>query len=227
MEHNMQRFSSLSFGKTTLSLLLLAAPLSACSPTTTANQPQTQQSTQAAAVSGTMTLPYEVGGMQTQSILRSQAEIRTLRATVDTQAVALNINSIASANGNTQVNYTMTGLPTVDANRVYTVEVSTAANEPLLGAVVSLQTGQTANLNINTRSTAVLIRAREKYSDSRLLNVNIGQIREVENDPVIVNIDLSVGNVLRGVGSLTRDILSGVGSLVGGILDGVLDRRRR
>lgn len=219
--------SVLSFGKMTLSLLLLAAPLSACSSPTTANQPQSQQSTQSTAVSGTMTLPYEVGGMQTQSILRSQAEIRTLRATVDTQAVALNINSIASVNGNTQVSYTMTGLPTVDTNRVYAVEVSTAANEPLLGAVVNLQTGQTANLNINTRSTAVLIRAREKYRDSRLLNVNIGQIREIESDPAVVNIDLSVGNVLRGVGSLTRDILSGVGSLVGGILDGVLDRRRR
>lgn len=213
----------------TLALLLLAAPLSACSTPTTASQPnQTQQSTQSASVSGTMTLPYEVGGgMQTQSVLSSQAQIRTLRATVDTQAVNLNINSIATVNGTTQVSYSMTGLPTIDTNRVYAVEINTAANEPLLGAAVNLQTGQATTLDINTRSTAVLIRAREKYRDSRLLSVNIGQIREVERDPAVVDIDVSVGNILRGVGSLTRDILSGVGDLVGGILSGVFDRRRR
>lgn len=214
----------------TLALLLLAAPLSACSTPTTASQPnQTQQSTQSTSVSGTMTLPYEVGGgMQTQSVLSSQAQIRTLRATVDTQAVNLNINSIATVNGTTQVSYSMTGLPTaIDTSRVYAVEINTAANEPLLGAAVNLQTGQATTLDINTRSTAVLIRAREKYRDSRLLSVNIGQIREIERDPAVVDIDVSVGNILRGVGSLTRDILSGVGDLVGGILSGVFDRRRR
>lgn len=212
---------------------VVIASLLACSPGASPTQPQTQSSTQnstqsaaqTTSLSGKMVLPYAVSdGMRTQSLIRSQADIRAFRATVDSRPVSLQVNAIVSTGSETQIDYTMTDLPSPVAGRVYAVEVASAHDEPLLGAAVNLQLGQSNALTINTHSTAVLIQARKKYGS--LVNINTTQLREVETDPALVNVELSVGSVLRGVGSLTRDILSGVGQLVTGILDSVFDRRR-
>lgn len=193
--------------------LLLLAPLSACgTPGLPNNSPQADaQNTQSSAIEGDVILPYEVsGGMRTQSAPRTQVEVRALRARVDDQPVVLSINTITPRRGETYVSYRMTGLPRIENDRVYAVELYTDDNEPLLGGVVSLQSGRSVDLDLDVRSTAVLIRAREKFNDRRLLRVNLSDIRDIERDPALVDVQLSVGSILRDVGTLTTDIIGAV-----------------
>lgn len=219
------RHSFLRLLPTSLLMLSMVACSPGAGPAQTQPQTTTQSATQATSLSGKMVLPYAVSdSMRTQSLIRSQAEIRAFRATVDSRPVSLQVNAIVSTGSETQIDYTMTDLPSPVAGRVYAVEVASANNEPLLGAAVNLQLGQSNQLTLNTHSTAVLIQARKKYGS--LVGINTTQLHAIETDPALVNVELSVGSILRGVGSLTRDILSGVGQLVTGILDSVFDRRR-
>lgn len=165
--------------------------------------------------------------MRTQQVSASaNVTVNSLSASFDDRPVELEILRVSAGSSESVLTYRIDTLPVYETNKVYSLEIS-SSGKPLLGAVVNFQSDHTADIDIDTRSTAVLIRAREKTGSRSLLSLNLSDVREIERDPALVDIQLSVGSILRSVGNLTTDILDATGNLVGTILGSIGSRRRR
>lgn len=205
------------------SLTLGLASLQSCAaPGTVANEGVSQQNRQNQnQISGEMVLPYEAEAeMRVQSRIEGDAFFR-LSAQVDGEPVNLNIQSSRVGNGQTYVQYTMNGLPLLQADQVYTVEVFTPENEPFLGAVLDIEERPDLRLDLDVDSTAVLIAARRESNDRYLVDLSPAEVRVIRRDPELVKVRANVRSVLRDVGSLTTGILETVFDGVAKILDRV------
>lgn len=223
--HKTSQSPLLSLG---LSCLIVGMTLSACMPIATPYTPPGQPpapqtfAQQEQTLTGNLILPYQISDsaqMRTAS-LNTSAEIRSLKAKIDDQPVSLTIHSISPRGNETYISYTMSGFPRPLSTRVYTVEVLNDAGDPILGGVVSLRSNQAVVYDLDLTSTALLIRAREKYQDRRLLSVNLSEIDDLKRDPELVDLKLSLGSVLRSTGQLTKDI-------IGAVFQGLADLRRQ
>lgn len=204
-----------------LSLSLAMGPLTGCmagSPPFISSAPDSQ----AGALEGRMILPYAVGDAQVSqgfapldyfpgeaanadTVLITRTDLMSLRATLDDQPVAFAVRDIQVEGNQTVLTYRITGLPAFSSDQSCNVQILTRDGRPLLGGVVRFTLGQPYVYDFDVRSTALLVKVKEKHLD--LKHMSVGQLRELEFDPVLITDMATLRTELQQRGTLAPRVI--------------------
>lgn len=138
----------------------------------------------------------------------TRTDISQVRAYVNGQPVALNINDIRVSGDQTVLSYQIDTLPLLNPDGVHLLEIRLASGEPLLGGVLTLVPGTVNSYNITVQTTALLDSVREVLGSRPLTELTLIRVRELERSPNLNGRLNSIRAMLQRYGKLRYTTLN-------------------
>lgn len=210
-----------------LSLSLGFGVVSACTPSSPNFFSNASTRGSARAIEGKMVLPYRVQDAKVSRLpdvagyffgLAAEAtdvyvvpitrtDLNYLQASINGVPVDIEIRTVRYDGDDTIVEYYIADTPLIDSSQAYSLEIVTRDGQPLLGGVVSFGSGSVVVYDLTPRTTAVLLKIKEKKGRITITSLPVAELRIYERDPAIVVEESTILTLLRRYGTLRQHVI--------------------